>query len=268
MRPLIVCRRLQSSIPSSPPPASGNKWRHRFTKNIPPAMRENIHTLPNYLTLSRIALSPFIGYFIVHHHSTLALSSFIYAGITDWLDGYLARRNNQRTALGSFLDPLADKTLMTTLTVSLSYTGAISPALGALIISRDVGLIAAASYYRFKSLPEPRTVSRYFDLSLATVEMNPTAFSKINTALQLGLMGSAIVLPVYYGGGSCDIPDDARNFMNVFQAVVGFTTVGSAVGYWMGGGSAVRYLNKKRPKIASMINRGKSRLGGHRGMKK
>eukprot|EP00158_Paraphelidium_tribonemae_P001132 Partr_v1_DN24009_c0_g1_i3_m34698 putative cardiolipin synthase len=249
MRPLIVCRRLQSSIPSSPPPASGNKWRHRFTKNIPPAMRENIHTLPNYLTLSRIALSPFIG-------------------ITDWLDGYLARRNNQRTALGSFLDPLADKTLMTTLTVSLSYTGAISPALGALIISRDVGLIAAASYYRFKSLPEPRTVSRYFDLSLATVEMNPTAFSKINTALQLGLMGSAIVLPVYYGGGSCDIPDDARNFMNVFQAVVGFTTVGSAVGYWMGGGSAVRYLNKKRPKIASMINRGKSRLGGHRGMKK
>ena len=83
--------------------------------------RENIYTIPNGLTLSRILLSPVIGICIMNHSFGLSLGLLIVAGITDALDGWIARKFNMKTAIGSVLDPAADKILMTCLVVSLTH---------------------------------------------------------------------------------------------------------------------------------------------------
>lgn len=95
------------------------------------------------------------------------------------------------------LDPLADKLLVATLFASLTVIGHIPVPLTLLIIARDAALVAAGSYIRYVSLPEPRTVSKYFDASLPTAKMQPTMLSKINTTIQLGLVGLTLAAPVF-----------------------------------------------------------------------
>ena len=90
-----------------------------------PTARENIYTLPNLLTVSRLIAAPFVGYCILHDQHAWALGLFAYAGITDLLDGWIARRWNLKTVVGTVIDPMADKTLMTILTVTLAMKGAL-----------------------------------------------------------------------------------------------------------------------------------------------
>lgn len=175
---------------------------------------ENIYTIPNILTFSRLAVAPFIGYFIVNQNHVLALSLFVYASVTDLVDGWIARKFNQQTVVGTVVDPMADKTLMTVGVVCLAMdssiprtcpqthgpSGPYSPHttvwLAALILARDVGLAISALYYRWISLPPPKTMARYWDFSLPSAEVKPTTISKANTALQLLLVGSAMTVPV------------------------------------------------------------------------
>jgi cardiolipin synthase len=89
------------------------------------SLHEDIYTLPNLLTLSRLVAAPFIGYFVLHEEHALALGLFVYAGISDLVDGYIARRWNKETVVGTVIDPMADKTLMTILTVCLAVKGAL-----------------------------------------------------------------------------------------------------------------------------------------------
>lgn len=89
------------------------------------ALRENIYTIPNILTATRLVAAPFIGYCVLHDHHTMALGLFAYAGITDALDGWIARRWDLKTVVGTVIDPMADKTLMTILTVTLAMKGAL-----------------------------------------------------------------------------------------------------------------------------------------------
>ena len=84
---------------------------------------ENIYTVPNLLTASRIVAAPFIGYAILHDAHAWALGLFVYAGVSDLLDGWIARRWNLHTVVGSIIDPMADKLLMTILTVCLATKG-------------------------------------------------------------------------------------------------------------------------------------------------
>ena len=86
---------------------------------------ENIYTIPNALTLSRILLSPVIGICIVNHSFTWSLGLLAFAGATDALDGWIARKFNMSSAIGSVLDPAADKILMTILVVSLMHIGSL-----------------------------------------------------------------------------------------------------------------------------------------------
>lgn len=90
-----------------------------------PLPRENIYTIPNILTFSRLAVAPFIGYFIVNQNHVLALSLFAYASATDLVDGWIARKFNQQTVVGTIVDPMADKTLMTIGVVCLAMNGSI-----------------------------------------------------------------------------------------------------------------------------------------------
>jgi hypothetical protein len=86
---------------------------------------ENIYTIPNLLTFSRLVAAPVIGYLVLHDQHAWAVGLFVYAGLTDLVDGYIARRWNQQTVVGTVIDPMADKTLMTILTVCLAVKGAL-----------------------------------------------------------------------------------------------------------------------------------------------
>jgi cardiolipin synthase (CMP-forming) len=190
--------------------------------------QENIYNLPNALSATRLVLSPFIGWWIVDAQYQAALAAFGVAAVTDLLDGWLARRWRLQTAAGSVLDPLADKTLMTTMTVTLATQGLVPVPLAAMIIVRDVGLVGAASYYRYRSLisrRHPITTRRFFDPTIPSVQLHPTTISKWNTAFQVALMGGTLA-----GKALLDItaPHPA---LDALQALVAVTTVWSALSY-------------------------------------
>jgi cardiolipin synthase len=94
-------------------------------------------TIPNILTLVRILLTPAIVTAFVDHHLELVWIIFAVAGITDALDGFLARLLGQRSFLGSVLDPLADKILLDTTFICLGIKGWVPPWLVVLVVSRD-----------------------------------------------------------------------------------------------------------------------------------
>ncbi|KAK5664365.1 hypothetical protein OQA88_588, partial [Cercophora sp. LCS_1] len=152
------------------------------------------------------------------------LGIFAYAGITDALDGWIARKWNQKTVVGTVIDPMADKTLMTVLTVTLAAKGALPVWLAVIILGRDVGLAMSAIYYRWISLPPPKTFSRYWDFSLPSAEVRPTTISKYNTFLQLALMGLTTVAPVVPGV-------DMSWGLGIMQYVVAATTIWSGASY-------------------------------------
>lgn len=74
--------------------------------------------------MSRLIAAPFIGYLTLNEQHVAALALFIYAGATDLIDGWIARKWNLQTVVGTVIDPMADKTLMTVLTASLALKGA------------------------------------------------------------------------------------------------------------------------------------------------
>lgn len=86
---------------------------------------ENIYNVPNILTFTRLIAAPVVGYLILHDQHFWAAALFAYAGITDLVDGWIARRWNLQTVVGSVIDPMADKLLMTILTVCLAIKGAL-----------------------------------------------------------------------------------------------------------------------------------------------
>jgi len=92
-------------------------------KILPITPHEDIYNIPNFLTFSRLLASPVIGYLVLQEQHAAALALFVAAGLTDLVDGYLARRWNLKTVVGSVIDPMADKTLMTILTVTLAMKG-------------------------------------------------------------------------------------------------------------------------------------------------
>ncbi|XP_071961901.1 probable cardiolipin synthase (CMP-forming) isoform X2 [Antedon mediterranea] len=160
--------------------------------------RENIMTIPNLLTTSRIILSPVLGYLVLNEYYLLSFGLFVFTGITDMLDGYIARNfKNQQSVLGSILDPLADKFLVGILMITLCMQGLIPVSLTALIIGRDIGLVLAGFYYRFISLPPPFTLQRFFDVRHATIQMQPTFLGKFHTAVTLALLGFTLGAPVF-----------------------------------------------------------------------
>ncbi|MDB4965260.1 MAG: CDP-alcohol phosphatidyltransferase [Myxococcales bacterium] len=106
-------------------------------------------TVPNALTIGRIIMTPFFGYFWWHHWFGLAITTFAVASASDFLDGFLARVLNQRSELGQFLDPAADKLLVLVTFVTAAATGALPVWLAALVIGRDVILVAGGALFTF-----------------------------------------------------------------------------------------------------------------------
>lgn len=90
---------------------------------LPITPHEKVYNLPNILTFSRLFSAPVIGYLVLHDQYAASMGLFVVAGLTDWVDGFVARRWNLQTVVGSVIDPMADKTLMTILTVTLAMQG-------------------------------------------------------------------------------------------------------------------------------------------------
>jgi cardiolipin synthase (CMP-forming) len=210
--------------------------------SLPKTRHENIYTIPNILTFSRLGAAPLVGYFILTSQPLYALALFFYAGVTDLIDGYLARRFNQQTVVGTVIDPMADKFLMTICVAALGYTGVFPWWLVTIILGRDVALAISAIWWRWISLPPPKTFLRYWDFSLPSAEVHPTEISKINTLLQLLVVGNAMVLPVLPLGLV-----EAGNLAGILEGweyLVAGTTLWSGLSY-VGNKTAVRVLTQE-----------------------
>lgn len=201
---------------------------------------ENPWTIPNFLCVCRIVLAPFLGHLIIQQHFHLSLALFALAGATDLLDGYIARTwPTQKSALGSALDPLADKILISILYVSLTYAELIPAPLTALVIFRDIGLIAAVFWVRYKTVPPPVTLSKFFNPCYTTAQLKPTLFSKVNTAIQLCLVAASLAAPVFQYTDSV--------LLQCLWYVTAVTTAASGYSYWHYGRKTVRVLNTRSP---------------------
>ena len=100
--------------------------------------------LPNWLTVLRILLIPVFVTLLVYRRPGTALAVFCLASLTDLLDGYVARTRGSQSRLGAFLDPMADKLLLTASFVTLTYLRALPFWIAAIVISRDVILVVGA----------------------------------------------------------------------------------------------------------------------------
>ncbi len=116
-------------------------------------------TVPNGLTLLRIVLTPFFGYFWWRHWFVLAVATFAVASASDFLDGLAARVLNQRSKLGQVLDPAADKFMVLVTFLTAAVTGAVPWWLAALVITRDLLLAFGSALFHFilrdSALAEP-----------------------------------------------------------------------------------------------------------------
>ncbi|KAF0120467.1 MAG: CDP-diacylglycerol--glycerol-3-phosphate 3-phosphatidyltransferase, partial [Xanthobacteraceae bacterium] len=126
--------------------------------------------IPNLLTLLRILLVPVVVWAIAQRQMEIALAAFVVAGITDAVDGYVAKRFNQQTELGAYLDPLADKTLIVSIYLSLAIFGFIPPWVAILVVSRDIMIVGAVVLSTLMERP---------------LTIQPLLVSKANTVAQI-----------------------------------------------------------------------------------
>jgi cardiolipin synthase len=127
-------------------------------------------TIPNLLTILRILLTPLLVILLLEERLNAALFVFVVAGITDGLDGLIARLYKQKSRLGAFLDPLADKLLLVTTYLLMAFQNLVPSWLSVIIISRDLLLVVGVSVLFMQDLP---------------FEIRPTLISKLTTCAQI-----------------------------------------------------------------------------------
>lgn len=138
-------------------------------------------TAPNQLTLLRMMFLPFIVIKLVEGHYSSALVLFVLAGVSDGLDGLLARTLKQQTVLGQYLDPIADKLLLSTMFPVLSILHKIPWKFTVLVFSRDISILAASAVlYAIAGLRDFR----------------PSIFGKANTFAQVAAVFFVLLLEV------------------------------------------------------------------------
>lgn len=141
-------------------------------------MAIRLHLLPNVLTVARmLAVIPLVGCLLTQKYEWAFFVALI-AGLTDGLDGYLARRFHWQSRFGGWADPAADKLLMSAVYLTLAYMGVLPIWLGAVVIAKDAIVGAGALAYRHRFGP---------------FEAEPTVLSKATTFAQLILIWYALV---------------------------------------------------------------------------
>ena len=144
--------------------------------------RNNNWTIPNLITIFRIVLVPVFVMLFIDRQFGAALLIFLIAGVSDGLDGFLARVLKQRSQLGALLDPIADKLLLITAYFCLGFAGLVPNWLAVLVISRDLMIIGGMALLHFWGVD-------------VRSRIQPTWLSKFNTCGQIVLI--VVVLAVH-----------------------------------------------------------------------
>ena len=144
-----------------------------------------ILNLPNFLTLLRIVAIPYFLILLEAGQHAQALLIFVLAGITDALDGAIARLTHTKTTLGAYLDPAADKLLLLSAFIALGFMHVVPRWLVVLVISRDV--VVVLGYFLL------------FTMTQQTMEVQPSVTGKLSTALQL-LSVATVLLDLWQPG--------------------------------------------------------------------
>ncbi|XP_049935358.1 CDP-diacylglycerol--glycerol-3-phosphate 3-phosphatidyltransferase 1, chloroplastic isoform X2 [Nymphaea colorata] len=187
---------------------------------------DSVFNLPNLISFGRMASGPFLGWMIVNEYYSLAFLGLAMSGATDWLDGFVARRMNVNSVIGSYLDPLADKVLIGCVAVSMMKMNLLHPTLVGLVVLRDIALVCGAIYKRLCSMHwEWQGWYDFINLDAnAPEKVKPTLLSKVNTVLQLTLVAAALLQPDF---GS----DKTEVCILGLSWAVAATTVASWAGY-------------------------------------
>jgi cardiolipin synthase len=178
-------------------------------------------TIPNLITLGRILLVPVVVWAITAGEMRIAFALFLAAGLTDAVDGFLAKRFGMTTELGAYLDPLADKAMLVSVYVALGISEAIPNWLVILVVSRDIMIVGAVILSWLVDRP---------------VQLKPLLVSKLNTVAQILL--ACLVL------GALAFRIDAAVAVFALIALVAALTLLSVVFYvaeW------VRHMNTATP---------------------
>ncbi|MBI3811180.1 MAG: CDP-alcohol phosphatidyltransferase family protein [Nitrospirae bacterium] len=175
--------------------------------------------LPNLLTILRILLIPVFFYFLIYGYNGWALAVFLAASLTDSLDGLIARLANQRTRLGTYLDPLADKLLLTASFLTMAILQVIPVWTAVIVVSRDLILILG---------------SLILHLTQAQQEISPTFLGKSTTAVQLSYVTLILATAVVRGSTISLLP--------ILVVMIGLTIL-SGLHYIYRG---IRHLNSEQ----------------------
>jgi cardiolipin synthase len=188
---LVLCRREPAFSQS------------RIIREIRPVAGKRRVSIPNIITLGRILLVPFIVWAIASSQMEIAFAIFVIAGVSDAVDGFLAKRFNMASELGALLDPLADKALLVSIYVALGIWGAVPRWIVILVVSRDIMIVGAVIVSWLFGKPIP---------------MKPLMVSKLNTAAQVAF--AALVLAAL-GFGFSSAPYDLilMCFVTIFTLV-------------------------------------------------
>jgi cardiolipin synthase len=209
-----------------------------FPAMMPRLMRQSVAvkfsqllTFPNQLTLLRMMFLPFIVIRMLDGHYSWALVLFVLAGFSDGLDGLLARTLKQQTLLGQYLDPIADKLLLSTMFLVLSILHKIPWKFTVVVFSRDSSILAASAVlYAIAGLRDFR----------------PSIFGKANTFAQIAAVFFVLLLEVH---NSPWIAMGRRFFL---RATFTFTIV-SALHYVLLVGQRLRTHSPAAPPAASSV---------------
>ncbi|WP_144186589.1 CDP-alcohol phosphatidyltransferase family protein [Elioraea rosea] len=175
-------------------------------------------SIPNAITLARLCAVPLAVWLILKHEMVLAFWLFVAAGVSDAVDGYIAKRFNAQTAVGAVLDPVADKALLVSVYVTLGLTAKLADWLVILVVFRDIFIVGGILVLYVLGSPP---------------EIAPLPVSKVNTALQIALAAIVLLHEAYAVPGPAVI--------DALVWGVAASTLASGIGYalrWVRGGGA------------------------------
>ena len=147
---------------------------------------------PNLLTLMRLFIIPFLLIEILDGHYGISFALFMLAGISDALDGLLARWLSQKTTLGQYLDPIADKLLLSSLFVVLTHVGLIPRFVTVLVFSRDVGILL---------------ISTLLFVTGSLRDFRPSLFGKLNTFIQIAALIAVLCQKLFMSSAVATLRD-------------------------------------------------------------
>jgi cardiolipin synthase len=167
-----------------------------------------LFTLPNAITFARLCAVPATVWLVLQHRLDLAFWVFVVAGLSDAVDGWLARVRNARSRLGAILDPVADKTLLVAIYVTLAAVGVLPDWLAILVVFRDLLIVGGVIVLHLLGQPPA---------------IKPILLSKANTAMQIALATGAL----FFAGFAIQ----AEPLLDILVAATAATTVTSGAVY-------------------------------------